>query len=69
MMQPVLNLSPFLGTPKNEGVTSHFRPILGPRDGKGEVASFVFVTFLGDPPERKGCIAIPPTFGPPRRRG
>ena len=28
-----------------------------------------FVPFVGDPRERMGYVAIPPTVGPPRRQG
>ena len=32
-----------LGTPQNAGVALHFRPLLGPREGRGEVATSDFV--------------------------
>ena len=32
-------------------------------------ATFDFVPFDGDPPERRGCVASPPLCGPPRRQG
>ena len=33
-----LVLSPFLGTPENTRVTQQFRPLLGPREGRGYAA-------------------------------
>ena len=67
-------LSPLMGTPEDAGVTQHFRPLVGPREGRGEVATFDFVPFDGDPRERRdegatsdfprGCVAIP--LGTPR---
>ena len=35
---------------------------------KGEVATFDFVPFAGDPRECRGYVAFPPTGGPPRSR-
>ena len=42
---PLLIFSPCLalGTPENAGVTQHFGSLLGPREGRGEVAMFDFV--------------------------
>ena len=37
------SLRPALGTSENAGVTQHFRSLLGPREGRGEVASCDFV--------------------------
>ena len=37
--------------------------------GRGYVATSDFVPFVGDPRERRGYVAIPPTFGPHRRQG
>ena len=51
MRRPLLILSPFLGTPKNARVTLQFRPLLGPGQGKSEVATYVFVALIGDPRE------------------
>ena len=45
-----------MGTPENTWVTSHFRPLVGPREGRGEVATFNFVPFDGDPRERRGYV-------------
>ena len=47
-MQPLWILSPLLGTPENAGVTYQFRPLVGPREGRGEVATFDFIP-SGDP--------------------
>ena len=52
-----------------QGLRSKFPPIVGPREGSGEAATSDFVPFAGDPRERKGYVAIPPTCGPPRRQG
>ena len=38
-----------LGTPKTAGVMPPFRPLLGPREGRGEVANFDSVPLLGTP--------------------
>ena len=59
---PLLFPSPSLVDRENAGVTSHFRPLLGPREGRGEVATSDFVPlcwgtlllllpFVGDPRE------------------
>ena len=45
--QPILILSPLLGTPENAGVTWHFRPLLGLQEGKDEAANSDFVPFVG----------------------
>ena len=44
MRYPILILSPFLGMgiPENAGVRYQFRPLLGPREGMGEVATSDF---------------------------
>ena len=49
--EPPLILSPglTLGTPKTAGVMQPFRPLLGPREGRGEVANFDSVPLLGTP--------------------
>ena len=64
-----LILSPLLGTPENAGVMSHFHPLSGPQEGKGEATNSDFVSFDGDPQECTGYVAFPPTFGPLRRQG
>ena len=73
MRLSILIFSPrlVLGTPKNAGVTWHFRPLLGPREAKGEVATsdFIPAVGVGDPQECRGYIAIPPSFGPREGRG
>ena len=56
--QPLLILSPLLGTPENAGVMQPFRPLLGPREGRGETATFDFVPFLGDPRKCRGYVAL-----------
>ena len=66
---PILILSPCLGTPQNARVMQHFRPLAGPREGRGEVANSYFVPLFGDPRECRGCVAIPPACGPRRRQG
>ena len=38
----IFSLRLVLGTPKNAGVTQHFRPLLGLREGKGEAANSDF---------------------------
>ena len=67
--QPLLNVSPLLGSPENAWVMQQFRPLLGPREGKGEAATFECVPFVGDPRECKGLIAILSSLGPPKRQG
>ena len=47
VMEPFLISSPLLGTPKNAGVTQHFRPPVGPREGKGCIATSDFFSFAG----------------------
>ena len=46
---PLLIFSPrlALGTPENAGVTWHFHSLLGPREGRGEVATSDFVPLCG----------------------
>ena len=51
-------MSPLLGTLKNIVVT----PL-------GCVATFHLVSFLGDPRERRGYVAIQPIFGPQEGKG
>ena len=68
VMAPVLILSPVLRTPENAGVTSQFRPFVRSQEGRGDVV-FEFAPFSGDPRECRGCVAIPPIWGPPRRQG
>ena len=69
MRQAILILSPLLGTPRNVGVMLHLRPLLGPREGRGEAGNSDFVPFVGDPRECRGDVAIPPTLGPREGRG
>ena len=45
----ILFLGLTLGTPKTAGVMQPFRPLLGPREGRGEVANFDSVPLLGTP--------------------
>ena len=47
--QPILILSPVLGTPENAGVMQQICPLVGPREGRGEVANSDFVPLLGTP--------------------
>ena len=60
-----------LGTPQNAGVREHFRPLLGLREGRGEVSTSEFLPAVGvgDPRECKEYVGILPSFGPPRRQG
>ena len=62
-------LSPLFGTPKNAGVTWQFCSLVGPREGKGEVATFQFVSLVGVSRECRGYVAILPSCGPLRRQG
>ena len=41
-----------------------FCPHVGPREGRGEVATSNFVPLCGDPQEGRGSLPILPTFGP-----
>ena len=63
MRHPIVIFSPCLalGTPENE-----LRPLLGPREGRGEASNSDFLCALGvgDPRECRGYVAIPPSFGP-----
>ena len=59
----LLILSPCLGTPENAEVTQHLRPLLGPREGRRELATSNFVPVVGGPRECKGYVALPPSFG------
>ena len=65
-MWQLLLLSTLLGTLENAGVTLQFRPLVGPRDGKGDALTSYFVPSPEDPQERIGGVAIPPTCGPLR---
>ena len=50
-----------------EVASSDFRPAFGvgdPREGRGDVAAFDFVPFVGDPLQRTVCIATHPLLGP-----
>ena len=47
-------LSPLLGTPENATVMLRFRPLVGLRVGKVEVAHPHFVPFDRDPQECRG---------------
>ena len=42
-------------------------PLLGSRAIRGNVATFDFVHFSGNPQEREGWLVIPPNLRPPRR--
>ena len=53
----------------NAWVTYQFCPLLAPRDGSGEAATFDVVPFVGDPRKCGGQVAFPPAFGPPRTQG
>ena len=44
----------WLGTPQNAGVTQHFHPLLGPREGRGEAAISDFVPLCFRTPENAG---------------
>ena len=61
---PFLILSPLIcGIPENAGVMQHFRPLVGPREGRGEVATFDFVPLCLRVPENaafgKGVQRVP----------
>ena len=58
-----------LGIPKNAGVTSHFRPLLGPREGKGEAANFDFVPLCLWTPGMQGSHSISALFWAPEKVG
>ena len=60
---------PFYEGPQHARVMTPFRPLLSPREGRGDGATCDYMFFVGDPPQRKGYIAILSTFGPPRRQG
>ena len=46
--QPILILSPCLGTPENVGVTQHLCPVFfGLREGRGEAANYDYLPALG----------------------
>ena len=62
-------MSPCLGTPENVGVTEHFHPLLGPREGRGREPLLILSPFVWGSRENRGYIALPPSFGPPRRQG
>ena len=59
-----------LGTPENAGVTLQFRPLFGPREGRGEAATsdFLRARGVGDTRECRGYVAILPSLGPPKRQ-
>ena len=64
--QPLLILSRFVWGP----LRMHFCLLLGPREGKVQVATSEFVPlFFWDARECRGDVAFPPSFGPPRRQG
>ena len=58
-----------MGTPENARVMQLFRHHVGPREGRGDVATSDCVPFDGDPRERKGCVAVPSSCGPRQGRG
>ena len=60
---------PSLANPENVGVTQQFRPLLGPREGMGEVANSDCVPLSWGSRDCKGYVGIPPSFGPSRRQG
>ena len=69
-VQPLLILSPLLRTPKNAGVTQHFCPLSGPREGRGEVATSDFVPFcLGIPKNARVTWHFRPLLGPQESKG
>ena len=51
-----LILSPLLGTPKNARVMSHFRPLVGPREGRGEATNSDFVPLCLETPKNAGIM-------------
>ena len=58
-------------TNANVAVTQKFCPVVGPREGSGEVATSDFLSALiaGDPREWRDDVAFPPSFGLPGRQG
>ena len=69
MRQAILILSPLLGTPKNAGVMLHIRPLLGPREGRGEAGNSDFVPSLGTPENAGVILHFCPFLGPREGRG
>ena len=59
-----------LGTPRMHGLHINFAVLFVPREGRGEVDTSDFLPALGvgESRECRGYVAIPPTFGPPRRQ-
>ena len=73
---PLLILSPRLAlrSPENAWVTHHFRPLLGPREGTGEAATFDFIPLCLGIPEKARVkqpllILSPFVWGSPRMQG
>ena len=58
---------PFVGDPPNVGVTLQLHPLLGPQESRGYVATVDFVLFVRHPQERRGYVAISPTYGAPKK--
>ena len=74
--EPLVILSPrlALGTRENAGVAYQLRRVLGPREGRGEVASSDFCPAfgVGDPREGRGDVVLlicPLFWGPPTTHG
>ena len=67
MRQPVVTLSPLLGTPENARVAQQFRPLLDPNEGRVEATTSDFLPFLGGPRECRGYVAIPAYFLAPKK--
>ena len=62
--QPLLILSPLLGTPENVGATYQFHPFVAPQEGRGEATTSDFVPFVGYPRECRGYAQFRPLVGP-----
>ena len=66
--QPLLSVSPLLGTPENAGVMPQFRPLLGPGEGRGGgVATCDCVPFVGDPRRMEGLCSNSVLFWGPEK--
>ena len=51
----------FRGPLRTQGLRSSSAHLWAPQEGRGDAATFDFVPFVGDPPERRVYVAVPPT--------
>ena len=65
----ILSLGLTLGTPKKAGVMQPFRPLLGPREGRVEVANSDFVPSLGTPEHARVMQPFRPLLDPREGKG